>query len=111
MKSRAALSTSSGNIVDPDGFSPVTFSVTPAFYYIAVHHRNHLDIMSNTTVNFTSGSGIKDFTIGNSGQVLVASGIWALVKGDVNVDRLVNNTDLVTLAPTAAIGLSGVYSF
>jgi hypothetical protein len=110
IESRAALLTSSGNIVDLDGTSPVTFSAPPAFYYVAVHHRNHLDVLSSATVNMTSGMGTLDLSTQVSGQVLVAGGIRAMVKGDVNVDHLVNNTDLVALAPQAAIGFAGVYS-
>jgi hypothetical protein len=108
--SRAALLTSSGNIVDLDGVSPVTFSATPAFYYVAVHHRNHMDVLSSSTVDLTTGMGTFDFTAQSAGQVAVTGGFWALVKGDVNVDHLVNNTDLVALAPHAAIGSAGVYS-
>jgi hypothetical protein len=107
---RSALLTSSGDIVDLDGVSPVTFSMGSDFYYVAIHHRNHLGVLSDAAVDFTTGMGTVDFTTGNSGQLQVMSGVWALVKGDVNAEGLMNNTDLVAIAPEAAIGLSNVYS-
>jgi hypothetical protein len=106
---RSALVTETGDIVDLDGVSPVMFTATPDQYYVVVLHRNHLDILSDGPVDMTSSFGNLDFTLGNTGMIEVGPGMWAMIKGDVNSDGLVNNTDLVLLAPKAAIGYSGQY--
>jgi len=106
---RSALVTATGDIVDLDGVSPVTFTATPDMYYVVICHRNHLDIVSDAPVDFTSSMGVLDLTLGNAGMIEVMPGMWAMIKGDVNVDGLVNNTDLVALAPLAAIGYSNQY--
>ncbi len=55
--SRAAFVKSDGTVVDTDGASNVSFTgVTPGSYYIVVNHRNHLSVMSASTVAL-SGSG------------------------------------------------------
>jgi hypothetical protein len=106
---RSALVTSTGDIVDLDGVSPVMFTATPDQYYVVICHRNHLDVLSDAPVDLSGSFGSLDFTLGNSGLIQLGSGMWALIKGDVNSDGLVNNTDLVLLAPKAAIGYSGQY--
>lgn len=48
---RAALINREGITVDLDGSSPVSFpEVNPGLYYIILHHRNHLSIMSSNPV-------------------------------------------------------------
>ena len=51
---RAALLTDMGDIVDLDGVSPVSFDGTAANlgtdYYVVVRHRNHLGVMTATTI-------------------------------------------------------------
>jgi hypothetical protein len=89
---RAALLTKAGNIVDLDGVSPVSIFAPLAHYYVSVRHRNHLDIKTNATVNFTGGSASVNFTMAgvSSGTVLVpVSGKYVMIKGDVNGDHLV----------------------
>ena len=45
--SRAGFLLGTGEIVDIDGTSPLVFYVNPnSIYYVVVHHRNHLPIMS-----------------------------------------------------------------
>jgi hypothetical protein len=106
---RSALVTATGDIVDLDGVSPLTFTATPDHYYVVICHRNHLDIISDGPVDFTGSLGNLDLTLGNAGMIEVMPGMWAMIKGDVNTDGLVNNTDLVNLAPLAAIGYSNEY--
>jgi hypothetical protein len=89
---RAALLTSEGLVVDLDGVSPVTFYAPNANYYVSIRHRNHLDIVSNATIDFTAGSGMADFTAAgiSSGTVLNSdSGRYIMIKGDVTGDHQV----------------------
>ncbi len=47
---KAAFVKSDGYIVDLNGIDPISFNVKEGEYYIVVEHRNHLAIMSKTTV-------------------------------------------------------------
>jgi hypothetical protein len=106
---RSALVTSTGDIVDLDGVSPLTFAATQDLYYVVICHRNHLDVISDGPVDFSGATGNLDLTLGNAGMIETSPGHWAMIKGDANKDGLINNTDLVTLSPFAAIGYSGQY--
>ncbi len=48
---RQALLQRDGDVVDTDGFSPVSFEAPAGAYYIAVRHRNHLGCMTAATVS------------------------------------------------------------
>ncbi len=51
LASRSALLLSDGSVVDTDGVSPVRLrGITAGDYYIAVRHRNHLGVMTASTV-------------------------------------------------------------
>jgi hypothetical protein len=62
---RSALIQRDGDVVDVDGFSPVLFGgLSNDAYYVALRHRNHLGIMSSTTLNLTTLPTVIDFTTG-----------------------------------------------
>jgi hypothetical protein len=118
---RAALLTKSGSIVDLDGVSRLSFFAPLTHYYVSVRHRNHLDIISNNTINFTTGIGTVNFTISgvSSGTILNStSGRYVMIKGDVNGDHQVkyngsNNDRIAILTAVGALTpnqiLSNVY--
>ncbi len=106
---RAGLLTSSGRIEDLDGESWVTFQAAPGRYFVSIHHRNHVAVMSDEIIDFRYNTGTLDLTTRNSGQTEVTRGIWAMANGDVNADGKVNNTDLGLLQKAPVI-FSGVYS-
>ena len=54
LHSRAALLQADGDVVDVDGFSPVSISAPSDSYHIAVLHRNHLGVMSAAPIALTS---------------------------------------------------------
>ena len=91
VESRAALLLTTGQIVDLDGVSPVGFASPPDFYYLAIRHRNHLDIISEVALDLTSGSGGCDFTSGcasSDGMLEIASpSAFAMYMGDINGDH------------------------
>jgi len=97
---RAAFLESDGEIVNPDGSSPVVFSeADPGDYYVVVHHRNHLPVMSVGPVSLT-GSGLTyDFTSGpgqayGSGAMAdLGGGAYGLVAGDADHNGQVQNRD------------------
>jgi hypothetical protein len=98
--SRAALLQSDGTIIDLDGVSPLSFDdVAAGDYYIILHHRNHLSVMSSSVVTFSSGSSsIYDFTIGGGqfygtgGAKDLGAGVWGMHGGEGN------NSGIVTIA-------------
>ncbi|MBK7980660.1 MAG: hypothetical protein IPK06_11840 [Ignavibacteriae bacterium] len=50
IKQKAGLLKNDGTIVDADGFTNLNFDVAAGDYYIVIYHRNHLPIMSPTTI-------------------------------------------------------------
>ena len=50
---RAALIQKDGDIVDIDGKSSVSFDVAADDYYLVVQHRNHLGIISTSTISLS----------------------------------------------------------
>lgn len=116
LKSRAALLQKDGDIVDIDGISPLALTgVSSDNYFVAVNHRNHLDIMSANSVPLTIGSSNYDFTTsssatfgGTNGIADLSGGFFGLYSGDVNGNGQVQNTDATALTPN--IGSSGYSS-
>jgi hypothetical protein len=89
---RAAFLKSNGTVTELNGTSPVAFSVLPGNYYVVVRHRNHLAVMSASSVDFTSGSASYDFTTaqtqayGTNAMKDLGSGKFGIYAGDGNGD-------------------------
>ena len=69
-------------------------------YYIAIKHRNHLETWSADPVSFANDTVSYNFTIAASqafadNQKEVATGIFAIMVGDINQDGVVDLSDLV----------------
>lgn len=62
IRSRTALLQRDGVIVGMDGTSAVTFDVAAGSYHVAVGHRNHLGIMTASSIDLTTNSTLIDFT-------------------------------------------------
>jgi len=113
---RAALVQRDGDIVDVDGVSPVTFTgFTADDYYVAVRHRNHMGIMTASTVALTEIPVTVDFTVSSTaiyqrsdvigsphGRVELETGIFGLWAGNYD-----NTTDF---AGTQAMIYNGTNS-
>jgi hypothetical protein len=89
----AGLVQGNGNVVAAsDGASPLSFTgVSDGSYYIAVHHRNHLAVMTASAVAVSSSTALVDFTamsdansFGTDSQKDLGGGLHALWAGDVN---------------------------
>jgi len=89
---RSALIQRDGDIVDVDGFSPVSFPVPADDYYLVVRHRNHLGIMTAEPLALSALVTSVDFTDpttptwGNNAQKDMGDGFMAMWGGDVNAD-------------------------
>ncbi len=98
---RAGLLHSDGAITDVDGNTFTMGQVDGNSYYIVIHHRNHLSVMSANAVAPVSGKYSFDFTTtqansysgGADGAIQVGS-VFAMVAGDQNSDGQVNSADL-----------------
>ena len=94
---RAALLQADGNIVDTDGITPLSFEGLSADnYYIAVHHRNHLSVMSLNTIALSDSPATLDFrtasTYGTDAQKEI-NGNKALWSGDASPNGSINAAD------------------
>ena len=104
---RTALIQRDGNMVDIDGFSPVKFKgLGDGTYHVALKHRNHLPVRTNTAValsatptdlNFTTGGfnepggiAFDNGSLVNEPMVNLGGGVWGLIGGDVNNSNSVN---------------------
>jgi hypothetical protein len=97
---RAAFLKSDGMVVDIDGNSPVIFNnLTNQEYYILIHHRNHLAIMSKNPVTLSENSPLYDFTTGQDkaygtdAMANLGSGKFGLFAGDGDSNGIINILD------------------
>lgn len=60
---RSALVQRDGDVVDTDGVSPVAFTVGNGNYHVVVRHRNHLGVMSASTVALSGTAATVDFRL------------------------------------------------
>jgi Leucine-rich repeat (LRR) protein len=93
---QSALLQRDGDVVDVDGVSPLDFSTTEDTYYVAVHHRNHLGIMTLNAITFMEGSttnvNFKDDneTFGSNPQTdFGLSGVFGMWCGNANSDTVI----------------------
>ncbi|MBP6698516.1 MAG: delta-60 repeat domain-containing protein, partial [Flavobacteriales bacterium] len=92
--SRSALVQRDGDVVGTDGFSPVSFNLPAANYYVAVRHRNHLGAMRLTQVALGPNSTAVDFTLSGTATYgtnarNTVNGTMVLWPGDANFNRIV----------------------
>jgi Leucine-rich repeat (LRR) protein len=93
----SALLQRDGDVVAVDGISPLEFSEVEETYYVAIKHRNHLGIMSNTVITFVDNTTeIVDFTttsatFGSNAQTNsgMPSGVMGMWCGNANEDTVV----------------------
>jgi hypothetical protein len=89
-----------GSFVETDGSSPISMRGIPdGDYYIIVHHRNHLAVMSATNQALNGSSALSyDFTLiksqtyGNDAAAL-DGGYFGLYAGDASGNGQVQNND------------------
>lgn len=101
-----------GSIVGLDGGILTFPGVDPGNYHVVVRHRNHLPVLSATAYDFATGLVTLDFTTGINQAYLaggapmkeVASGVWAMIAGDGNVDGQITANDFnLWLVATKAV--------
>jgi hypothetical protein len=98
-----------GNIVADDGSTPEFLMDSPEGaknYYFVVHHRNHLPVMTSSTIGLSASSVTQyDFTTGvgqaygtNALADLKGDGsVFGMFAGDANASDGVNSTDYLAV--------------
>ncbi|GEQ85190.1 hypothetical protein ULMS_06980 [Patiriisocius marinistellae] len=114
VESTSALLQRDGDIVAVDGISALGLSSPKTDYYIFVGHRNHLSILSATTVALSSITPV-DLSedpiavFGGASSLTALNGVFAMVSGDVTPNGEVQTIDLNNLS--SALGGSGYSTF
>ncbi len=113
LASQSALLQADGDIVDVDGVSALKFDLSSDSYYVAVNHRNHLGIISNSTIALNTDtsttvnlSNAASSVFGGTNSVVdMSNGLFAMVSGDFDENGQIQNTD--TNAIIQLLGVSG----
>jgi hypothetical protein len=87
-----------GSIVDLDGTSIPNFKDSPVSAYLAIRHRNHLDVRtpsvlswnSNASYNFTTGLSQAN---GSDAMTDLGSGVYGLWMGDLDATGVIDAGD------------------
>ncbi len=104
MASKAVLIQADGDVVDLDGYSPVTIEgLGPDTYYIALMHRNHLGVMTPGAMPLSLTSAVYDFktgqaygNLGGGVQKSIGPGVFGLYEGDLDFSGIINASDRST---------------
>ncbi len=112
---KSALIQRDGDVVSSDGVSPISFDIIPDEYYIAVAHRNHLGIITASTITTTCKTTVLDLRqdtsliVGGISAVNnMTDGYYALHAADFDGNGQIQNSDLNGMLPL--LGVSS-YSF
>jgi hypothetical protein len=81
-----------------DTLVPLDARVTQSFYYVIIRHRNHVAVMTKSSISLTYASTLYDFTTG-TGQYygntaeLLKTNFYGMFCGDANYDGAVTIAD------------------
>ncbi len=95
LQTRSALLQRDGDVVEPDGVSPVYFNGLPlGDYHVAIGHRNHLGVMTSSPLTFSETFQSIDFststTFGTNAQKDLGGGKKGMWAGDGNNDGIID---------------------
>jgi hypothetical protein len=99
---RAAFLKSDGTIVDTDGVSTVVFhGQKPGIYYMVVRHRNHLAVMTKSTVTTNNVTSQYDFSTSQaqaygSAPMKSMGGTFVMEAGDADASGSIDASDRTT---------------
>ena len=114
---KAVLLKNNGSLINADGGTQITFNdVIPDRYFVSVHHKSHLAVLSAQTYELlstsVSGDGpFGDLDLSRPNQVMGDNQLkqvsnnpikYALRAGDYNQDGSINNLDLSLWAQNGA---------
>ncbi len=122
VEARAALLQRDGDVVGLDGQSVLGFCAAAGSYYVAVHHRNHLGVMTAAPVTLAAASSTVDFTLattatyGTNAQRTTAGPrrLWAgncVSDRDIKYTGEVNDRDAVLFSIGGTIPTNSVSGY
>ncbi len=90
-----------GSIVRMNGIDPIDFRILlTQNLYVVIYHRNHLSIISSSSVSHSGYHYSYNFTTsstqaygGTDALTQVAPNVWAMIVGDANADGVIDNND------------------
>ncbi|MFU8843549.1 MAG: hypothetical protein ACNA7V_07060 [Bacteroidales bacterium] len=99
----AYLIMNDGSIIDPNtGTLPLLFDTIPGNKFIAIRHRNHLDVLSAFPLVQIDSIYAYDFTTSaskvlgnNSGYSELLPGIWGMTAGDADGNGVIDHMDII----------------
>ncbi|MCB0771118.1 MAG: hypothetical protein KDC00_12025, partial [Flavobacteriales bacterium] len=86
LESRSALVQRDGDVVDVDGASPLSFGLAPGNYRVALRHRNHLALMTNSAIALGGSPTVLD--LGNISTEVYGSEARAHIPGAFPTEAL-----------------------
>jgi len=97
---QAAFVTTDGLVFNVNGEPLVQFDgISTGYYYLVVHHRNHLSIMSKNLLHLSESSELYDFTLSQNKAYGIQpmkeldNGKFGLYSADGNASGNINNAD------------------
>lgn len=120
LETKSLLLKTNGHIVTPTGSIPV-FKDHNANVRYAIHHRNHLAVLSNGTAGAFEGQNLSyDFSTTQSqavkldlddpDQLQLKNGLYCMRPGDINSDLEVNGSDLTSVKADFSLGTAEIYT-
>jgi len=100
--SKSALLSHKGYVCDLDGSNGIIMSATPGGYYVIVRHRNHISVMTSSTITLGATSLLINFPasssyyFGSQAQSLEA-GVYGMFAGDADGSDSINASDASTI--------------
>lgn len=102
---KAAILTTNGQVVNADGSDFSFNNITSGDYYIAIHHRNHLSIMSKNKISILNNKSFgydftksQDAAYGNNALAELKNGVYGMFGGDGDANGVINNLDFGIVA-------------
>lgn len=119
LETKSLILKNNGHIVDPLGGVP-TFKDQSSNVRYAVHHRNHIAVLSNSSTGTFEGQNLAyDFSTaqtqavkldsGDPNQLQLKNGLYCMIPGDVNSDYSIDAIDLTSVKIQFNLGTSEVY--
>lgn len=120
LETKSLLLKTNGSIVDETGSIPF-FKDHANPVRVALHHRNHIAVLSNSltgafegkneSYNFsTSSTQAAKLDPGDTDQLVLKNGLYCMIPGDINGDLEVNGSDLTSVKANFSLGTSEVYT-
>ena len=105
-----------GKVIDPFFSYPGFLNIDPGNYYIVVHHRNHLAIMSQNSYPLVESGRLAHANLysetsiyGSNGSKELEAGIYGMCIGDPNQDGEITTIDYTIWYNDFINGLSGYH--